>query len=279
MKYVGLNQENSLQGDIINSINLSKQAFLAWRKLPAPVRGEYLRRFGEALRTRKEELAEKITTEAKKIISESQGEVQEVIDMCDFATGLSRQLYGLTMPSERLNHRLQEIWQPLGVVACVTAFNFPVAVFGWNFCLAAVCGNSIIWKPSPHTEGCADLTKEIWDSVAEDHKDLILIVKGGNESANDLAQNEKISLFSATGSCEMGRCLAPVVATRLGRSLLELGGNNAAIVCPSADMDLAVKAITFSAAGTAGQRCTTLRRLFIHQSIYNELINAIRRKS
>ena len=248
---------------------------MAWRKLPAPVRGEYIRRFGEAIRSRKAELAEKITAEAKKIISESQGEVQEVIDMCDFATGLSRQLYGLTMPSERLNHRLQEIWQPLGVVACVTAFNFPVAVFGWNFCLAAVCGNSIIWKPSPHTEGCADLTKEIWDSVAEDHKDLILIVKGGNESANDLAQNEKISLFSATGSCEMGRCLAPVVATRLGRSLLELGGNNAAIVCPSADMDLAVKAITFSAAGTTGQRCTTLRRLFIHQSIYNELIKKL----
>ena len=248
---------------------------MAWRKLPAPVRGEYIRRFGEAIRSRKAEIAEKITAEAKKIISESQGEVQEVIDMCDFATGLSRQLYGLTMPSERLNHRLQEIWQPLGVVACVTAFNFPVAVFGWNFCLAAVCGNSIIWKPSPHTEGCADLTKEIWDSVAEDHKDLILIVKGGNESANDLAQNEKISLFSATGSCEMGRCLAPVVATRLGRSLLELGGNNAAIVCPSADMDLAVKAITFSAAGTAGQRCTTLRRLFIHQSIYSELIKKL----
>ena len=243
--------------------------------MPAPVRGEYIRRFGEAIRSRKAELAEKITAEAKKIISESQGEVQEVIDMCDFATGLSRQLYGLTMPSERLNHRLQEIWQPLGVVACVTAFNFPVAVFGWNFCLAAVCGNSIIWKPSPHTEGCADLTKEIWDSVAEDYKDLILIEKGGNESANDLAKNEKIALFSATGSCEMGRTLAPVVATRLGRSLLELGGNNAAIVCPSADMDLAVKAITFSAAGTAGQRCTTLRRLFIHQSIYNELIKKL----
>ena len=248
---------------------------MAWRKLPAPVRGEYIRRFGEALRSRKEELAEKITIEAKKIISESQGEVQEVIDMCDFATGLSRQLYGLTMPSERLDHRLQEIWQPLGVVACITAFNFPVAVFGWNFCLAAVCGDSIIWKPSPHTEGCADLTKEIWDSVAEDHKDLILIVKGGNESANDLAKNENIALFSATGSCEMGRTLAPVVATRLGRSLLELGGNNAAIVCPSADMDLAVKAITFSAAGTAGQRCTTLRRLFIHQSIYSELIKKL----
>ena len=248
---------------------------MAWRKLPAPVRGEYIRRFGEAIRSRKAELAEKITAEAKKIISESQGEVQEVIDMCDFATGLSRQLYGLTMPSERLNHRLQEIWQPLGVVACVTAFNFPVAVFGWNFCLAAVCGNSIIWKPSPHTGGCADLTKEIWDSVAEDYKDLILIEKGGNESANDLAKNEKIALFSATGSCEMGRTLAPVVATRLGRSLLELGGNNAAIVCPSADMDLAVKAITFSAAGTAGQRCTTLRRLFIHQSIYSELIKKL----
>ena len=254
----------------------SKKAFLYWRKLPAPHRGEYIRKFGEALRERKTEVAEQITTEAKKIISEGEGEVQEVIDMCDFATGLSRQLYGLTMPSERPNHRLQEIWQPLGVVGCITAFNFPVAVFGWNFCLAAVCGNSIIWKPSPHSEGCAKLVKEIWDSVAEDHKDLVLIKNGANEAAVDLAANENIALFSATGSCEMGRALAPVVANRLGRSLLELGGNNAAIVCPSADLELTIKAITFSAAGTTGQRCTTLRRLFVHKDIYKEVFDKLK---
>ena len=254
----------------------SKKAFLDWRKLPAPHRGEYIRKFGEALRERKTEVAEQITKEAKKIISEGEGEVQEVIDMCDFATGLSRQLYGLTMPSERPNHRLQEIWQPLGVVGCVTAFNFPVAVFGWNFCLAAVCGNSIIWKPSPHSEGCAKLIKEIWDTIAEDHKDLVLIKNGANEAAADLAADGGIALFSATGSCEMGRALAPVVANRLGRSLLELGGNNAAIVCPSADMELTIKAITFSSAGTAGQRCTTLRRLFVHKDIYKEVVNKLK---
>jgi aldehyde dehydrogenase (NAD+) len=180
------------------------------------------------------------------------------------------------MPSERPNHRLQEIWQPLGVVGCVTAFNFPVAVFGWNFCLAAVCGNSIIWKPSPHAEGCADLVKEIWDSVADDHKDLVLISKGGNEAATALAEDEGISLFSATGSCEMGRILAPKVASRLGRSLLELGGNNAAIVCKSADLELTIKGITFSAAGTAGQRCTSLRRLFVHSDIFEEVVSKVK---
>jgi aldehyde dehydrogenase (NAD+) len=244
--------------------------------LPAPTRGEYIRKFGEALRAQKLKVSEQITKEAKKIISEGEGETQEVIDMCDFATGLSRQLYGLTMPSERTNHRLQEIWQPLGVVGCVTAFNFPVAVFGWNFCLAAVCGNSIIWKPSPHAEGCADLVKKIWDEVADEHKDLVLIKKGGNEAAIELAEDEGITLFSATGSCDMGKALAPKVAKRLGRSLLELGGNNAAIVCKSADIDLTIKGITFSAAGTTGQRCTTLRRLFVHQDIYNEVIEKLK---
>jgi len=228
------------------------------------------------LRARKSEVSEQITIEAKKIISEGEGETQEVIDMCDFATGLSRQLYGLTMPSERPDHRLQEIWQPLGVVGCVTAFNFPVAVFGWNFCLAAVCGNSIIWKPSPHAEGCADLVKEIWDSVAEEHADIVLINKGGNDAAIELAEDQGIALFSATGSCDMGKALAPKVAKRLGRSLLELGGNNAAIVCKSADLDLTIKAITFSAAGTTGQRCTTLRRLFVHQDIYNEVVEKLK---
>tara|TARA_B100000427_G_scaffold44215_1_gene32574 strand:- start:12164 stop:13423 length:1260 start_codon:yes stop_codon:yes gene_type:complete len=229
-----------------------------------------------ALRARKEEVAIQITKEAKKIISESEGEVQEVIDMCDFSTGLSRQLYGLTMPSERPEHRLQEIWQPLGIIGCITAFNFPVAVFGWNFCLGVVCGNSIIWKPSPHTEGCADLIKEIWDEVAGEHKDLILILKGGNEEAEFLAKEEDISLLSATGSCEMGKVLAPIVAKRLGRSLLELGGNNAAIVCPSADLNLTAKAVTFSTAGTTGQRCTSLRRLFIHKNIYSEMIDKLK---
>ncbi len=228
------------------------------------------------MRIRKAEVSEQITKEAKKIISEGEGETQEVIDMCDFATGLSRQLYGLTMPSERPDHRLQEIWQPLGVVGCVTAFNFPVAVFGWNFCLAAVCGNSIIWKPSPHSEGCADLVKAIWDSVAEEHTDVVLINKGGNDAAIELAEDEGVALFSATGSCEMGKALSPKVAKRLGRSLLELGGNNAAIICPSADLDLTIKGVTFSAAGTTGQRCTTLRRLFVHQDIYNEVVEKLK---
>ena len=254
----------------------AQNAHYKWRKLPAPVRGEFIRNFGNALRARKEEVAHLVTLEAKKIISEGEGEVQEIIDMCDFATGLSRQLYGLTMPSERPDHRLQELWQPLGVVGCVTAFNFPVAVFGWNFCLAAVCGNSIIWKPSPHAEGCADLIKQIWDEVAPDHKDLVLIKKGGNDAAIELAENENVALFSATGSCDMGKALAPVVSARLGRNLLELGGNNAGIICPSADIDLAVKGVTFSAAGTTGQRCTTLRRLFVHESIYENFLTKLK---
>ena len=256
-------------------VNKSKAAFLKWRALPAPERGNYIRLFGEALREQKKEVANQITSEAKKIISESEGEVQEVIDMCDFATGLSRQLYGLTMPSERPNHRLQEIWQPLGIVGCITAFNFPVAVFGWNFCLAAVCGNSIIWKPSPHSEGCADLTKKIWDSVAGEYKDLVLIKKGANEASVELAKDENIALLSATGSCAMGKAIAPLVSARLGRNLLELGGNNAAIICPTADLDLTIKGVTFSAAGTTGQRCTTLRRLFVHEDIYERVINKL----
>lgn len=254
------------------SIEKSTSIQEKWRLLPAPARGEFIRQFGEALRKRKDEVAKQVTLEAKKIISEGEGEVQEIIDMCDFATGLSRQLYGLTMPSERLDHRLQEIWQPLGVVGCVTAFNFPVAVFGWNFCLAAVCGNSIIWKPSPHTEGCAKLMKEIWDGVAPDYSDLVLIEFGGNDAAVNLAKNEKVALFSATGSCEMGKALAPIVSGRLGRNLLELGGNNAGIICPSADMKLAVKGVTFSAAGTTGQRCTSMRRLFVHEDIYDNFL-------
>ena len=256
-------------------VNLSKEAQKKWRLLPAPKRGEIIREFGNELRNQKANLAKVITKEARKIVSEAEGEVQEAIDMSDFATGLSRQLYGLTMPSERPDHRLQELWQPLGVVGCITAFNFPMAVFAWNFCLASVCGNSIIWKPSPHATGCADAIKKIWDKVAGDHKDLVLILNGGNEEAIALCKDSNIPLISATGSTQMGKELAPLVSARLGRTLLELGGNNAAIICPTADLDLTVKGVTFSAAGTTGQRCTTLRRAFVHENIYKEFMEKL----
>jgi len=245
-------------------VHASKEAQKKWRLMPAPKRGEIIREFGNELRNQKANLARVITKEARKIVSEAEGEVQEAIDMCDFATGLSRQLYGLTMPSERPDHRLQELWQPLGVVGCITAFNFPMAVFAWNFCLASVCGNSIIWKPSPHATGCADAIKKIWDKIAGDHKELVLILNGGSKEAIALCKDSNIPLISATGSTQMGKELAPLVSARLGRTLLELGGNNAAIICPTADLDLTVKGVTFSAAGTTGQRCTTLRRAFVH---------------
>ena len=256
-------------------VKVSQKAHKKWRLLPAPQRGEIIRQFGNELRNQKSELAKVITKEARKIVSEAEGEVQEAIDMCDFATGLSRQLYGLTMPSERPDHRLQELWQPIGIVGCITAFNFPMAVFAWNFCLASVCGNSIIWKPSPHATGCADAIKKIWDKVAGEHKELVLVYKGGNDEAIALCKDPNISLVSATGSTQMGKELAPLVSARLGRTLLELGGNNAAIICPTADLDLTVKGVTFSAAGTTGQRCTTLRRAFVHENIYKEFMEKL----
>tara|TARA_B100001057_G_scaffold120855_1_gene119584 strand:+ start:426 stop:1799 length:1374 start_codon:yes stop_codon:yes gene_type:complete len=257
-------------------INKSKEISLKWRSLPAPQRGELIRLFGEELRLQKEPLAKTITKEARKISTESLGEVQEAIDMCDFAVGLSRQLYGLTMPSERPNHRLQELWHPLGVVGCITAFNFPMAVFAWNFCLAAVCGNSIIWKPSPHANECAKGIKKAWEKVSGDFADLILILEGGNEEAVSLCKDNRVALVSATGSTQMGKELAPMVSARLGKLLLELGGNNAAIVCPSADLDLTIKGIAFSACGTTGQRCTSLRRLFVHEDIYDDCVKRLR---
>ena len=201
-----------------------------WQKVPAPKRGEVIRSFGNKLRDHKSELAALITKDARKIISEAEGEVQEAIDMCDFATGLSRQLYGLTMPSERPNHRLQELWHPLGTVGCITAFNFPMAVFAWNFCLAAVCGNSMIWKPSPHANSCAHAMKKIWDEISGDFNDLCIILEGGKDEAVALCQDRKIHLISATGSCQMGKELAPIVGARMGKTLFELGGNNAGIV-------------------------------------------------
>ena len=265
-----MNKEN-YDSLVKNSKDISNK----WMKLPAPQRGEYIRLFGEELRNKKENLARTITKEARKINTESLGEVQEAIDMCDFAVGLSRQLYGLTMPSERPNHRLQELWHPIGVVGCITAFNFPMAVFAWNFCLAAVCGNSIIWKPSPHSNGCAAGIKEAWDKVSGEFSDLILILEGANEEAISLCEDSRINLVSATGSTKMGKDLAPIVSARLGKLLLELGGNNAAIVCPSADLDLTIKGIAFSACGTTGQRCTSLRRLFVHQSIYDDCVERL----
>ena len=246
-----------------------------WRNIPAPGRGDLIRVFGNELRDVIMPIGNAIMKDAKKIRAEAVGEVQEAIDMCDFATGLSRQLYGLTMPSERPDHRLQEIWQPIGIVGCITAFNFPMAVFAWNFCLAAVCGNSIMWKPSPHSNKCADALKKIWDKVAQEHKDLVIVLKGGNEEAIAICEDKNIQLVSATGSTQMGKELAPIVAARLGRTLLELGGNNAAIICPTADLDLTVKGVTFSACGTTGQRCTTLRRAFVHVDIYDRFMEKL----
>ncbi len=257
-------------------VTKSKDTSERWRNIPAPQRGEMIRQFGEELRSQKESLAQTITKEARKIKTESLGEVQEAIDMCDFAVGLSRQLYGLTMPSERPNHRLQELWHPLGVVGCITAFNFPMAVFAWNFCLAAVCGNSIIWKPSPHSNECAKGIKEAWDKVSGEFADLVLILEGGNEEAVSICKDKRIALVSATGSTEMGKELAPIVSARLGKLLLELGGNNAAIVSPSANLDLTIKGIAFSACGTAGQRCTSLRRLFVHKDIYKDCVERLK---
>jgi len=249
-----------------------------WQSVPAPSRGELIRNFANALRQQKDILANQIVFDSKKILSEANGEVQEMIDICDFAVGLSRQLYGITMPSERSNHRMQEIWQPFGVVGVISAFNFPMAVWAWNHALAIVCGNSVVWKPSPKAEGCALKCKILWDEVCIDinmpeAKSLLRVILGGNEISNWLAEDRRISLLSATGSTEMGKALAPKVAKRLGRGLYELGGNNAMIVTPHANLELAKRAIVFSAVGTCGQRCTTLRRLIVHRDIFDSLIN------
>lgn len=254
----------------------AQQAFTQWRLVPAPQRGELVRRIGDRVRTHKHELAALITLEAGKIISEAEGEVQEWIDICDFAVGLSRQLCGLTMASERAQHRLQEQWHPLGVVGVISAFNFPVAVWAWNAMLALVCGNSVVWKPSEKTPLCAlAATRLVQDVVAgfdAAPAGLLGLLQGGTEAGRQLAADRRVALLSATGSVRMGRAVAQTVAARLGRSLLELGGNNAAIVTPSADLDLALRGIVFGAAGTCGQRCTTLRRLIVHESVADALL-------
>lgn len=260
---------------IERSVEQARSAFLAWREVPAPRRGELVRLFGEELRAHKAELGELVTLECGKIRQEGLGEVQEMIDICDFAVGLSRQLYGLTIASERPGHRMLETWQPLGVVAIISAFNFPVAVWAWNAALALVCGNSILWKPSEKTPltalACQALLQRAMAKFGEAPAGLSAVLCGGRETAELLVDDPRIALVSATGSTAMGRAVGPRVAARFGRTILELGGNNAIIVTPSADLALALPAVVFGAVGTAGQRCTTTRRLFVHHSVAESL--------
>ena len=257
-------------------------AFGQWRNVPAPRRGELIRLFGEELRTHKEALGKLVTMESGKILQEGQGEVQEMIDICDFALGLSRQLYGLTIASERPGHRMMETWHPLGVVGVISAFNFPVAVWSWNAALAFVCGNSVVWKPSEKTPLTAIAVQALFDKAMQRFggdapQGLSELIIGGREAGQVLVDDARVPLVSATGSTRMGRAVAERCAQRLARSILELGGNNAMIVAPSADLELAARAIVFSAVGTAGQRCTTLRRLFVHDSVYDKLVPRLKK--
>ena len=251
-------------------------AFRAWRRVPAPRRGELVRLFGEELRAAKGELARLVTIEVGKIPSESAGEVQEMIDICDFAVGLSRQLHGLTIATERPGHRMMESWHPLGVVGVISAFNFPVAVWAWNAAIAFVCGNGVVWKPSEKASLTALATQAIFARAAarfgEAPAGLSQLLLGGRKAGEALVDDARVALVSATGSTRMGRSVAPRLARRFARAILELGGNNGAIVTPSADRDLALRGVAFGAMGTAGQRCTTTRRLFLHDSIHDGFV-------
>lgn len=265
--------------DVDSAVESAAKAFATWRTVPAPVRGEFVRRLGERLRAHKEDLANIVTVESGKIMQEALGEVQEMIDICDFAVGLSRQLYGKTIASERPLHRLTEQWHPLGPVGVVTAFNFPVAVWAWNAMIALVCGDTLVWKPSEKTPLCAIACQALAQRVIQDMKTVphgvLNLVIGGTDVGQSVAGNVQLPLISATGSVAMGRAVAATVAQRLGRSLLELGGNNGMIVTPSADPKLALRSIVFAAVGTCGQRCTTLRRLFVHESIADTLVRKL----
>lgn len=268
------------EADVKAAIKAAKTCFEAWRLVPAPRRGELIRLFGEELRKSKDELGTLVTLESGKILAEGKGEVQEMIDICDFAVGLSRQLYGLTIASERPGHRMMETWHPLGPVATITPFNFPVAVWCWNFALAIVCGNPVIWKPSEKTPftalACAHIFERALARFQEAPPHLLQVVNGSRTIGSLLVESKDIPLISATGSTEMGRYVGERVALRFGKSLLELGGNNAMILTPSADLDLAIRAITFAALGTAGQRCTTLRRLIVHKSLYATMVERLK---
>ncbi|MGH2341904.1 L-piperidine-6-carboxylate dehydrogenase [Segnochrobactraceae bacterium EtOH-i3] len=258
------------------AIGTATEAFKVWRAVPAPRRGELVRLMGVALRAAKADLGRLVSIEAGKITSEGLGEVQEMIDICDFAVGLSRQLYGLTIATERPDHRMMETWHPVGPVGVISAFNFPVAVWSWNSALALVCGDSVIWKPSEKTPLTALAVQAIFEKAAAEFggvpAGLSTLLIGGREVGAVLVEDERVPVVSATGSTAMGRAIAPTLARRFARAILELGGNNAGIVAPSADLDLALRAIAFAAIGTAGQRCTSLRRLFVHTSIYDTLV-------
>ncbi|KQP37333.1 aldehyde dehydrogenase family protein [Pseudorhodoferax sp. Leaf274] len=261
---------------VADAIGAARAASLAWRDVPAPRRGELVRLLGEELRAAKPQLGELVSIEAGKILTEGLGEVQEMVDICDFAVGLSRQLYGLTIASERPGHRMMETWHPLGVVGVITAFNFPVAVWAWNAALALVCGNAVVWKPSEKTPLTALACQAIFARAAQRFGQaparLNQVVVGLRAAGEALVGDERVALVSATGSTRMGREVGPRVAQRFGRSLLELGGNNAVIVTPSADLDLAVRGIAFAAVGTAGQRCTSTRRLIVHADVKDALV-------
>jgi aldehyde dehydrogenase (NAD+) len=271
--------------DVAAAVKRAHDAFLTWRNVPAPKRGEFVRIFGEHLRRSKPELARLVSIEAGKIASEGEGEVQEMIDICEFAVGLSRQLYGLTIASERPGHRMMEQWHPLGVVGVISAFNFPVAVWAWNAALALVCGDTVVWKPSEKTPLTALATQALFERALDEYTQrqgiaklaLSQVVNGRAAVGEALVDHPQVALVSATGSTRMGRAVGPRVAKRFGRCLLELGGNNAIIVAPSADLDLATRGILFGAYGTAGQRCTTTRRVIAHASIHDELVKRLDR--
>lgn len=266
---IGKVECTSLEG-LDRAVTASTAAFTKWRTLPAPQRGELVRQFGLLVRELKQPLAELVTLETGKILSEALGEIQEVIDIADFAVGLSRQLYGLTMHSERAEHRMYEQWHPLGPVGVISAFNFPAAVWAWNAMIAAVCGDTVIWKPSEQTPFIAITLTQLANRVTTEagHENVFVLVNGeGSEIGAALAADVRLPLISATGSCRMGRSVAATVAARFGRSLLELGGNNAVIVLADANLDLALRAVLFGAVGTAGQRCTTTRRLLIDRKV------------
>ncbi|BCY11291.1 aldehyde dehydrogenase family protein [Actinoplanes sp. L3-i22] len=264
--------------EAIRAIDEADEAFRTWRTTPAPLRGELVRILGELLREHKADLADLITIEVGKIRSEALGEVQEMIDICDFAVGLSRQLYGKTIASERPGHRLAETWHPLGVVGVISAFNFPAAVWSWNTALALVCGDAVVWKPSELTPLVSLATSHLLDRAIERASapaHLHRLLLGDRDLGSLLVESPRVSLVSATGSTRMGREVGPRVAARFGRVLLELGGNNAAIVAPSADLELTLRGVVFAAAGTAGQRCTTLRRLIVHRDVADQFVEKL----
>jgi aldehyde dehydrogenase (NAD+) len=289
LRPAGMSARSPVTGEIVASlvemtkdeasaaIGRAHEAFLKWRLVPAPRRGEFVRILGEELRAAKADLGMLVTLEAGKIVSEGLGEVQEMIDICDFAVGLSRQLYGLTIATERPSHRMMETWHPLGVCGVISAFNFPVAVWSWNAALAFVCGDSVVWKPSEKTPLTGLAVQALVERAmnrfgAEAPAGLSGLLIGGREIGEALVDDPRVPLVSATGSTRMGRQVGPALAKRFARAILELGGNNAAIVTPTADLGLALRGIAFAAMGTAGQRCTTLRRLFVHEGVYDALV-------